>query len=73
MLTLFLVCYQPQDVQFPFEWMHKDLHLATLTAYEVNQPLYLANLAKELFAEANKKGMGRLDFSAIFKYLEKTE
>lgn len=58
------------DVQFPLEWMHKDLHLATLTAYENNQPLYLANLAKELYAEANKSGMGRLDMSAIFKYLE---
>jgi len=59
------------DVQFPLEWMHKDLHLATLTAYEHNQPLFLANLAKELYTEATKSGMGRLDFSAIFKYLEK--
>ncbi|TDG37313.1 NAD(P)-dependent oxidoreductase [Pedobacter changchengzhani] len=61
------------DVQFPLEWMHKDLHLAAITAYEVNQPLYIANLTKEIFAEANKDGMGRLDFSAIFKYLEKTK
>ncbi len=58
------------DVQFPLEWMHKDLHLAAISAYEMNQPLYLANVAKELFAEANKKGMGRLDFAAIHKYLE---
>lgn len=58
------------DVQFPLEWMHKDLHLAALTAYEVNQPLYIANLTKEIFAAANKEGMGRMDFSAIFKYLE---
>ena len=58
------------DVQFPLEWMHKDLHLATLTAYEQQQPLFLANLTKELFAQANKSGMGRLDFSAIHKYLE---
>lgn len=58
------------DVQFPLEWMHKDLHLATLTAYEEDQPLYLANLTKEIYAEANKNGMGRLDFSAIFKHLE---
>jgi len=59
------------DVQFPLELMHKDLHLATLTAYEQNQPLFLANLTKELFAEAKKRGLGRLDFSAIHKYLEK--
>ncbi len=53
--------------------MYKDLHLATLTAYEEKQPLYLANLTKELYAEANKKGMGRLDFSAIFKYLDQSK
>ena len=58
------------EVQFPLELMYKDLHLAALTAYELKQPLYLANVAKELYAEADKKGMGRLDFAAIFKYLE---
>lgn len=59
------------DVQFPLEWMHKDLHLATQTAYELQQPLYLANLSKELFAAANQQGMGRLDFAAIHAFLEK--
>ncbi|GGK14028.1 3-hydroxyisobutyrate dehydrogenase [Yeosuana aromativorans] len=58
------------EVQFPLEWMHKDLHLATLTAYEVNQPLFLANLTKELYAGAKNNGMERLDFSAIFKHLK---
>ncbi|MEO1513370.1 MAG: NAD(P)-dependent oxidoreductase [Bacteroidota bacterium] len=56
--------------QFPLEWMHKDLHLAALTAYEVGQPLFLANLAKELYASACEQGMGRLDFAAIHQYLE---
>jgi len=58
------------EVQFPLELMHKDLHLAALTAYELKQPLYLANLAKEMFAEATQKGMGRLDFAAIHQLLE---
>lgn len=57
------------EVQFPLEWMHKDLHLATVTAYELSQPLYLANVSKELFAEARRKGMGRLDFAAIHRFL----
>ena len=57
-------------VQFPLEWMYKDLQLATATAYEYRQPLFLANLTKELFAQAHSMGMGRLDFSAIYKYLE---
>jgi len=56
-------------VQFPLEWMNKDLHLAAVTAYELNQPLYLANITKELFTEANKKGIGRLDFAAIHLFL----
>ena len=50
--------------------MHKDLHLAAITAYELNQPLFLANLTKELYAGASKKGMGRDDMSAIYKFLE---
>lgn len=58
------------DTQFPLEWMHKDVHLACLTAYENGQPLYLANLAKELYASAKAEGLGRLDFSAIHRYLE---
>ncbi|WP_291721843.1 NAD(P)-dependent oxidoreductase [Bernardetia sp.] len=61
------------EVQFPLELMHKDLHLATLTAYEQNQPLFLANLTKELFASAKKEGLGRLDFSAIHQFLEKSK
>jgi len=59
------------DVQFPLEWMHKDLHLASQTAYENDQPLFLANLAKELYAKGVEQGLGRLDFSAIHKLLEK--
>ena len=59
------------EVQFPLEWMHKDLHLAEVTAKELDQPLYLASLAKTLYKEATDKGMGRLDFSAIHKYLNK--
>lgn len=58
------------DVQFPLEWMHKDLHLATLTAYEEGTPLYLANLTKEIFAAARSEGMGRMDFAAIHRYLD---
>lgn len=57
------------EVNFPLELMHKDIHLATKAAYEMNQPLYLANLAKELYASAKQQGMGRLDFAAIHQFL----
>ncbi|MBZ9557877.1 MULTISPECIES: NAD(P)-dependent oxidoreductase [Modicisalibacter] len=56
--------------QFPLEWMHKDLHLLALTAYEHDQPMHLANLAKELYAGAKQAGRGRDDFAAIFEYLD---
>jgi 3-hydroxyisobutyrate dehydrogenase-like beta-hydroxyacid dehydrogenase len=58
------------EVQFPLEWMQKDLHLAAVTAYELQQPLYLANLTKEIYAAANQSGLGRLDFAAIHKFLD---
>ena len=57
------------EVQFPLELMHKDLHLAALTAYENNQPLPMANLAKEIYSEAKSGGLGREDFAAIYKHL----
>ena len=57
------------EVQFPLELMYKDLHLATLTAYEHQQPLYLANLAKEIYARATRNGLGRADFAAVHQFL----
>ena len=59
------------DAAFPLELMQKDMHLVAKTAYENDMPMYMANLAKELFAGAKRDGMGREDFSAIFRYLEK--
>ena len=47
----------------------RDRQKIAQTAYEQNQPLYLANAAKELFAAANKEGLGRLDFAAIHQFL----
>ncbi len=59
------------EVQFPLALMYKDLHLAALTAYEHQQPLYLANLAKELYGRAVQNGMGRQDFAAVHQELMK--
>ena len=55
------------ETQFPLELMYKDLQLAAQTAYEYQQPLFMANLAKERYAQAVQKGEGRSDFSAIHK------
>ncbi|MGH1336108.1 MAG: NAD(P)-dependent oxidoreductase [Aureispira sp.] len=56
--------------QFPLELMHKDLHLATVTAYEEGQPLLMAPAAKALFAQAKVKGLGRADFSAVYEVVK---
>jgi len=57
------------DAQFPLEWMHKDLHLASLCAYEAGQPMPLANAAKELYAAAKAQGLERADFAAVYEAL----
>ncbi len=59
--------YEPM---FPLELMQKDLHLAATTAYELEQPLLMANLAKEIYAKAKQKGLGRKDFGAVHEYLK---
>ncbi|WP_166963896.1 NAD(P)-dependent oxidoreductase [Yeosuana marina] len=59
------------SAQFPLEWMHKDLLLASLTSKEINCDLTLTELTKHIFAEANNNGFERLDFSAIYKFLNK--
>ncbi|MGD9017509.1 MAG: NAD(P)-dependent oxidoreductase [Desulfobacterales bacterium] len=56
-------------VQFPLEWMHKDLRLVALTAREHSCPLQSATLAEDLFGKATLAGLGREDFSAIYTFL----
>jgi 3-hydroxyisobutyrate dehydrogenase/glyoxylate/succinic semialdehyde reductase len=57
------------EADFPLKWMHKDLHLVALTAYENGVVLPTTNTAKEVFLQAKKSGLGEKDFAAIFDYL----
>jgi 3-hydroxyisobutyrate dehydrogenase/glyoxylate/succinic semialdehyde reductase len=57
------------EPDFPLKWMHKDLHLASLTAYELELPMFLESTVKELFAAAHRHGYGDSDFSTIYAYL----
>lgn len=56
--------------EFPLEWMHKDLHLASNSAYENNVSIPNINLVKELFQNAKTMGLGREDLSAIYKSMK---
>lgn len=55
------------EVEFPLEHMQKDLQLAAQTAYENNIALPIANVTKEMYALAKQNGLGKEDFSAIYR------
>lgn len=57
------------DPDFPLQWMHKDLHMATLAAYETAVPAPITQAAKELYAQAMQNGYSEQDFSAIYQFL----
>lgn len=57
------------EAQFPLKWMEKDLHLAALTAYEEEVGIPAGAVTKEMYALAARKGLGELDFSAIYRFI----
>lgn len=62
--------YKPE---FPLRWQHKDLQLASTTAYEQGIPLPVINAAKEVFALASAAGLKDLDFSAVAEFYRKKD
>jgi len=63
--------YAPAD--FPLRWLQKDLHLASVSAYETGTAMPLTNAAKEIYCLAIRNGHGTEDFSAIYGYLAQRE
>jgi 3-hydroxyisobutyrate dehydrogenase/glyoxylate/succinic semialdehyde reductase len=60
------------EAEFPLRWMQKDLHLASVSAYETDVAMPLTNAAKELYRLAMREGHATEDFSAIYDYLTTT-
>jgi 3-hydroxyisobutyrate dehydrogenase/glyoxylate/succinic semialdehyde reductase len=58
-----------EQADFPLRWLQKDLHLATMSAYETGAAMPLTNVAKEIYRLAIREGDGDKDFSAIYDYL----
>ena len=58
--------YSPE---FPLQWVQKDLHLASVSAYEQGVSLPGLNVIKEVFALAKRRGLAQSDLSAIYKFL----
>lgn len=57
------------EAEFPLRWQQKDLHLASVSAFESGVAMPVTNAAKELYRLAMMEGHALEDFSAIYKYL----
>jgi 3-hydroxyisobutyrate dehydrogenase-like beta-hydroxyacid dehydrogenase len=57
------------DAEFPLRWMQKDMHLATVSAYESGVAMPQTNVSKEIYRLAMREGYDTEDFSAIYDYL----
>jgi 3-hydroxyisobutyrate dehydrogenase/glyoxylate/succinic semialdehyde reductase len=58
------------EVDFPLQWLQKDLQLASESAYEQGVALPATNIAKEIYALAKRHGLSAKDFSAIYQFLK---
>ena len=59
--------YEAAD--FSLRWLHKDLHLAAVSAYDSGVAMPVSNAAKEAYGLAVRGGRGAEDFSAIYAFL----
>jgi len=55
------------EAEFPLRLMQKDMHLASVSAYEAGVAMPLANAAKEIYRLAMRGGHETNDFSAIYE------
>src|SRR6266513_71013 len=56
------------DAEFQLRWMQKDLHLASVSAYESGVALTVTNVTKEIYRMAMRGGHETKDFSAIYEF-----
>jgi len=62
-----------ESADFPLRWLQKDLHLATMSAFETGVAMPLTNVAKEVYRLGIRHGLGDQDISAIFGYLDEQQ
>src|SRR6266403_1249789 len=56
------------ETEFPLRWMQKDMHLASVSAYESGVAMPLTNVTKEMYRLAMRGGHDTEDFSAIYEF-----
>src|SRR5437762_14125966 len=57
------------EAEFPLRWMQKDMHLASVSAYESGVAMPITDVSKEMYLLAMRDGHATQDFSAIYDYL----
>lgn len=57
------------EAEFPLRWMQKDMHLASVSAYESGVAIPLTNVTKEIFLLAMRGGHDTEDFSAVCEFM----
>ena len=61
--------YEPE---FPLRWMQKDMQMAAIAAHEAGVAIPVANVSKEIYRLAMQDGLGTQDFSAIYRFLSRS-
>src|SRR6266478_5025742 len=56
------------EAEFPLRWMQKDMHLASVSAYEAGVAMPLTNVTKEIYRLAMRAGHDTEDFSAVCEF-----
>src|SRR5713101_7639579 len=56
------------EAEFPLRWMQKDMHLASVSAYEAGVALTITNVTKEIYRLAMRGGHETKDFSAVYEF-----
>jgi 3-hydroxyisobutyrate dehydrogenase-like beta-hydroxyacid dehydrogenase len=56
------------EAEFPLRWMQKDMHLASMSAYEAGVAMPLTNVTKEIYRLAMRGEHDTEDFSAIYGF-----
>ena len=64
--------HQDYDPDFALRWIQKDLHLASISAYEAGVAMPVANVAKEIYRLAMRHGYADQDFSALYAFLNES-
>ena len=56
---------------FMIDLQYKDLELAISTAKDLNAPMFMGNIAQQMFETARAEGLGKKDISAVINLYEK--